>query len=135
MERLLWWVLAGSRGGASRARIMIALRQRPYNANQLAEALGLDYKTIRHHLEVLERNLIVVTEGQRYAKLYYLSKNMDGYYSLFEQICHKIGLEPSERPLPIERTDKQEPISAVSSTDDRSVEVPTGVHPWKWTIS
>ncbi len=53
MEAALWYVLSGTRGGANRARILRALDERPRNANQLAEDLDLDYKTVRHHLEVL----------------------------------------------------------------------------------
>ncbi len=52
-KRLLWWLIAGTRGGVNRARIILALHDLPSNANQLAEHLGLDYKTIRHHLDVL----------------------------------------------------------------------------------
>ncbi|MDP3066542.1 MAG: hypothetical protein Q8N08_07375, partial [Methanobacteriaceae archaeon] len=45
MEGLLWWLIAGNRGGINRARIINELQSRPYNANQLAKSLGLDYKT------------------------------------------------------------------------------------------
>jgi DNA-binding transcriptional ArsR family regulator len=50
MEAVLWQVLAGTRGGPNRARLLRAVDDRPRNANQLAEALDLDYKTIEHHL-------------------------------------------------------------------------------------
>jgi hypothetical protein len=33
MERLLWWLIAGKRGGISRARIIKKLADRPYNTN------------------------------------------------------------------------------------------------------
>jgi hypothetical protein len=52
MEGVLWYVLASSRG-ATRARVVRALDERPRNANQLAEELDLDYTTVRHHLDVL----------------------------------------------------------------------------------
>ena len=52
---LLWYLLVGTRGGPNRIRILEELRQRPYNAHQLAEALGVDYRTVRHHLVLLER--------------------------------------------------------------------------------
>jgi len=53
LRQLLWYLIAGTRGGMNRARILEALHERPYNANQLSETLGLDYRTIRHHLELL----------------------------------------------------------------------------------
>ncbi|MGZ7116913.1 MAG: ArsR/SmtB family transcription factor, partial [Methanobacterium sp.] len=59
MEKLLWWLITGKRGGTNRARIIKKLKDRPYNANQLSKELNLDYKTIRHHLRVLEENKVI----------------------------------------------------------------------------
>ncbi|QCW01981.1 winged helix-turn-helix domain-containing protein [Natrinema pallidum] len=55
MEKALWYLIAGTRGGENRARIIRALEVKPRNANQLAEELEVDYNTVRHHLELLER--------------------------------------------------------------------------------
>ena len=63
MEDLLWWLIAGTRGGINRARIIKELHMRPYNANQLAKNLDLDYKTIRHHMDVLKKNKIIKYSG------------------------------------------------------------------------
>ncbi len=46
MKQILWWLIAGSKGGINRARIIMALKKRPYNANQLTQLFGLDYKTV-----------------------------------------------------------------------------------------
>jgi len=46
MEAVLWQVLAGTRGGPNRARLLRAVEERPRNANQPAEALDLDYRTV-----------------------------------------------------------------------------------------
>jgi predicted ArsR family transcriptional regulator len=59
MEKLLWWLIVGTKGGINRAKIIRILHDRPHNANQLAGKLKVDYKTIRHHIEVLEKNSIV----------------------------------------------------------------------------
>jgi DNA-binding transcriptional ArsR family regulator len=91
MKRLLWWLLAGTRGGETRAMILKLLKERPYNANQLTLELGLDYKTIRHHLRVLQKNKIVVTKGGRYGRLYFLSPEMEENLDIFEEIWGKIG--------------------------------------------
>jgi DNA-binding transcriptional ArsR family regulator len=61
MKRVIWWLIVGTKSGLNRARIIRALEERPYNANQLAEALGLDYKTVRHHLKVLMDNKIITS--------------------------------------------------------------------------
>ena len=78
MEKLIWWLIAGMKGGINRARIIHLLHQRPYNANQIAEKLGLDYKTTRHHLEVLEKNdIITASGGKKYGRMYFLSHLME----------------------------------------------------------
>ena len=65
MKQLLLYLLAGSRGGATRARILAALLESPVNANQLAQKLSLDYKTVKHHVKMLLKNRIIqsITEG------------------------------------------------------------------------
>jgi DNA-binding transcriptional ArsR family regulator len=94
MKRLLWWLLAGSKGGINRARIIKLIHERPYNANQLAEQLDLDYKTIRHHLRVLEKNNVITSAGsggKKYGAMYFLSTSMDMNYEIFEEIWEQIG--------------------------------------------
>ena len=59
MKKLMWWLIAGMKGGLNRAKIIKMLNDRPYNAHQLSEELNLDYKTIRHHIKVLEQNNLV----------------------------------------------------------------------------
>ncbi len=82
----LWWLIAGSKGGENRARIILELKQRPYNANKLAEKLCLDYKTIRHHMDVLNENQIVQSTGEKYGALYFLSEEMERDYDTFMDI-------------------------------------------------
>ncbi len=64
LKYLLGWLIAGTRGGATRAKIIETLKETPQNANQLANLLGMDYRTIRHHLEVLEKNRIITSAGE-----------------------------------------------------------------------
>ncbi|MBN2230397.1 MAG: winged helix-turn-helix transcriptional regulator [Candidatus Thorarchaeota archaeon] len=91
MKRLLWWIIAGTRGGANRARIITILHDRPSNANQLAEMLNLDYKTIRHHLDVLTKNGIIVTQGDGYGMVYFLSVEVEEEYAIFQDIWERFG--------------------------------------------
>jgi DNA-binding transcriptional ArsR family regulator len=88
-ERLLWWLFAGSAGAKTRWLVLIAIREQPRNAQQLSEALKLDYTTIRHHLKVLEQNRIVVTEGDSYGKLYFLSDSMEAHWQNLEAILER----------------------------------------------
>jgi DNA-binding transcriptional ArsR family regulator len=91
LKYLLGWLIAGTRGGPTRARLIEALKETPQNANQLAISLGMDYKTMRHHLEVLEKNKIITSVGDRYGATYFLSQTMEDNYALFEEIVNKIG--------------------------------------------
>ena len=91
LKYLLGWLIAGTRGGPTRAKIIEALTETPQNANQLATMLKMDYKTMRHHLEVLEKNKIITSVGDRYGATYFLSQVMEDNYCLFEEIVKKIG--------------------------------------------
>lgn len=86
MEAVLWYVLTGTRGGPNRARILRALRERPRNANRLANDLDLDYKTVRHHLEVLQDNGIVTTSGDEYGAIYIPSERVRQQWELVETV-------------------------------------------------
>ena len=88
-ERLLWWLFAGSAGAITRGQILSAIRKEPRNAQQLSEALNLDYTTIRHHLRVLEQNRIVVTEGTAYGRLYFVSEAMEAHWPKFQAMVEK----------------------------------------------
>jgi len=81
--KLLWYVMAGTRGGKTRALILKCLHERPHNTNQLAEVLNLDYKTVKHHLNVLFKNGIIAQETDGYIKLFFISKNMEMHLNEF----------------------------------------------------
>jgi len=70
--------------------ILKNLIDRPYNANQLAEFMNMDYKTIRHHLEVLVKNGVITIEGDKYGAMYFISKAMEVNLNEFNQIWEKI---------------------------------------------
>ena len=92
MKRILWYLLAGTKGGHSRARIIMLLNERPYNANQLKEHTGQDYKTIRHHVKVLEENnVITAIKKKKYGTMYFLTPEMERHYELFREIWDQIG--------------------------------------------
>jgi PAS domain S-box-containing protein len=75
LQRLLY-LIGGTRGGGTRASILKQLVGKPHNANQIAEALNIDYKTARHHLSVLVKNGIVAKGNNGYTVIYFISKNM-----------------------------------------------------------
>jgi DNA-binding transcriptional ArsR family regulator len=90
MEAALWYVLTGTRGGPNRLRILRAIDERPRNANQLAEELDLDYKTVRHHLDVLVENGIVETSGDDYGAVYLPSQAARDHWDTIEEIFEQV---------------------------------------------
>jgi len=90
-KRLLWWMLAGSSGGLNRGRIILLLRVRPYNAHQIAVELGLDYKTVRHHIDVLVENNLLISRGDGYGKMFFISPELEADFDVFEKIWAEIG--------------------------------------------
>ncbi len=91
LKYILGWLIAGTRGGTSRARIINALNERPLNANQLATLLETDYRNVRHHLDVLQKNGIITAAGEGYGMVYFVSPTMEANWAVFEEILKKIG--------------------------------------------
>jgi DNA-binding transcriptional ArsR family regulator len=92
MRRVLWWLIGGSRGGRNRLRIIRTLHERPMNTNQLSNALDLDYKTIQHHLELLEENNVLTTMGADYGKTYFVTDQMEQNMDVLDEIASKVDL-------------------------------------------
>lgn len=97
LKRTLWFVLGGARGGENRARMIHELSVRPLNLNQLAERLGVDYRTVMHHAGVLKSNSLVVTEGEKYGAMYFLSPRLQASISLFAEVVAALHFELDAR--------------------------------------
>jgi len=100
-----WTVSKGSCGGSSGAASgrppapgsSFAIRDEPRNAQQLAEGLALDYKTVRHHLRVLGKNGLVTTAGERYGQVYFLSPSIESRWAVFENIVRDMQTRGDRR--------------------------------------
>ncbi|MEF8813163.1 MAG: winged helix-turn-helix domain-containing protein [Halovenus sp.] len=86
MEGVLWYLLASSRGGETRVRILRALDERPRNANQLSTELDMDYTTIRHHLDALMDNNVVTRTDDEYAAAYLITDQTRANWETVEEI-------------------------------------------------
>lgn len=89
MEAVLWYVLTSTRGGKNRIRLLRAIDEQPRNANQLADALDLDYTTIRHHLDVLVDNQVVESGGEDYGEIYLPSDRVRHHWDVVEDIMER----------------------------------------------
>ena len=98
-ERLLWWLFAASPGAGTRNIVLSSIRENPRNAQQLSHDLKLDYTTVRHHLRVLETNNLIVAEGEKYGRMYFISEAMESRWDKLETIYKR-------RPLSKERRGK-----------------------------
>jgi DNA-binding transcriptional ArsR family regulator len=91
VKRLLWWLLSGSSGGLNRGRIIEVINKQPRNANEISSILNLDYKTVRHHLDILEKNNLITHTGSGYGKMYFLSDLIEKNIDYFNEIWGRIG--------------------------------------------
>lgn len=86
MEGVLWHLLASSRGGRNRRRILRLLDERPRNANELADAMDVDYTTVRHHLDVLASNRVIEAGTEGYGAIYLPTDATRDHWAVVEEI-------------------------------------------------
>ena len=89
-NKLLSYLIEGTRGGKTRALILRQLAEKSYNAHQLAKSLGIEYKTIRHHLEVLVKHGIIIRNNIGYPNIYLISNNIADKLNSFDDKKEKL---------------------------------------------
>jgi DNA-binding transcriptional ArsR family regulator len=89
-KRLFWFLFAGTRGGMNRISIIELLIQQPYNINQLADIIKVDYKAIQHHIRVLEKNNLITNSGEKYGVLYFISNYFELNIEAFKEVKSQI---------------------------------------------
>ena len=89
IKMLLWSTFAGSKGCINRVKIVSQLKKMPLNTNQLSKQLGLDYKVIERHLEILEQNELVTKVRNRYGSTFFLSSLLEHNLNLFDEVADK----------------------------------------------
>lgn len=88
---ILWYMVAGTRGGPNRARILDLLGTKSLNAHQISKELNLDHKTVAHHLEILSKNeLVEKKEDKWYGNPYHLTSKMKENSQALKEIMLKI---------------------------------------------
>ena len=90
-RHLMWYVFAGTRGGAMRIKMRELHRNRPYNAHQLCTELSVDYRTILHHIKILIDNEFIVFEGKKYGGVFFMTEMFESQLPTFQEILNKIG--------------------------------------------
>ena len=90
-KMILWSIIAGTRGGINRAKILNLVKETPMNANKIATVLNLDHKTVIHHVKILSKNELVAKAEKDYGAEYHLTQIMKENQSALEEIMLKIG--------------------------------------------
>jgi DNA-binding transcriptional ArsR family regulator len=91
-KRVLMYLLVGTKGGPNRLQMIRLLQDEPMNANKMGERLGLDYKTIQHHLKILKENNVVVSNASgTYGAMYFLTPYVEKNLSTLEEIWARFG--------------------------------------------
>lgn len=90
-KMILWSIIAGTRGGINRAKILNLIKETPMNANKIATVLNLDHKTVIHHVKILSKNGLVEKAEKDYGAEYHLTQIMKDNQSVLEEIISKIG--------------------------------------------
>ena len=95
-KRILWYVFVATRGGPTRIKIVDMLRERPYNINQMKTALTMDYKTIQHHIKILEDNRIIMPEEKKYGTIYFPTGEFERAADVFSEIRGRVVTDKEE---------------------------------------
>lgn len=86
-------LILGRKGGETTIKIIDQLLQHPYNINQLSKKLGLNYKTIKYHIQLILKSNFITQDEISYGSLYYptqkLKKNLKEYEQIKEHINNR----------------------------------------------
>ena len=89
-KKVFWNLFASSRGAANRIKIMMLLRKRPSNTNQISTNIEIDYKCASHHLKALEENHLVEKLHSYGMTTFFVSPLFEENQQIFNEIITKV---------------------------------------------
>ena len=94
MDKIFSSVFTGMSGRYTRLRIICSITEDPMNTREISKKLELDYKTIQHNIEVLEKNNLITREGEGYGDLFFpselISSNLPTLYHVIRRVEAKL---------------------------------------------
>ncbi len=94
MKELFSSVFTGMGGRYTRLRIICAITEDPMNTLEISKKLNLDYKTIKHSINVLEKNNLIVRQGEGYGDMFFpsemLTSNLPTLYVVIRKVESKL---------------------------------------------
>lgn len=84
-NRELTQLLVGRKGGKTTIKIIDQILAQPNNMNQLSKILGLDYKTVRYHVNLISELKLVEGDAE-YGSLYFPTKKLINNLNEYKQI-------------------------------------------------
>ena len=90
IKQELSYLMLGRQGGKNRIKILDLLKERSYNLNQLSKLLNLNYRTIKHHIDILSNYNMIESSGEGYGEVYFLSPKLEQNYEILEEIKSKL---------------------------------------------
>ncbi|MFP4001102.1 MAG: PAS domain S-box protein, partial [Thermoplasmata archaeon] len=89
IKQELSYLILGQQGGENRIKILDHLKDRSYNTNQLANTLDLNYRTVKHHLDILMDHDLIEKSGGGYGDVFFISPRLEDNYDLLEEMKRK----------------------------------------------
>lgn len=86
LRRAFLFSIYGTRGGPVRLTLLRILSKNRMNINQISNQLKLDYKTVQHHMRVLEKSGFVNKEALSAENVYSLSVLVSSNKDLMNEI-------------------------------------------------
>ena len=84
------WLLEASRGGPTRAKIVLLLREMPLNINQIESKLDMNYRSILHNIEVLIENGLVKKLKEGHGAPYMLTDVVEKNWEIVEESIRRV---------------------------------------------
>ncbi len=91
LRRVLMLSIFGTRGGLVRLKILLMIKESPHNTNELSKKLDLDYKSVQHHIRVLEKSGLIMSSKKKYGNEYKLSTLLESNKNILREILGNMG--------------------------------------------